>query len=824
MASTFWALNAARRARSEPVPGTSKWVANELYTVNLSVLSSAELFAHGMSDDFDRLNAFMKSVTEGSAISYTVPHDQEPDSVRESVSGLLLVQNGEQNGEPDGNSIVVPPREDPKTFATNVNGSHDEATVIVSGKAPSNRSSGVASPSNFTFIQVDPFDNLDHDDSFQAIRTAIRKSIAGKPKTVSPGVSETPGKVPTVAATSDGVQSLGRKSGFVPLPTKEPLSTIVLDRRSTRPSLKLQGSLTSAPRDLADSALASVLHSYPEPEPQLNEPRTHVDASPANLRHAVAKLIRGSGYHDLESPKQSPPPLSRKPVALPHMHKDMPFQELLFGAQKSVIHGRELLEAGPPQATSLATPTLPPAPKLRADPIIALGPQNSIITTSASKTPEKPRNDQFSGSVLRRARNLFLSDDASVSTRFQLQEGTIKPMTKQLKSLELALPRRPKSIQKPSSRITSPIRPITTATSSITPASRSQSPTRPKRPTQPPRLDSSPQMRLSTSARRDEPLIIKQTDLISRLMVPTSASAAKTSRLNPPETKKNDHGVKNKLLTATLNPIKPPKFSPNKNRYGTLREQVSNRPIQSPVKRSEADKQQPERLEDENIKDHRYHTRQRVKYDLERDRDRDKQRPQKAKPKIIIALNHKLDSKLPPLKTSLQNPCFNREDELKRRKTDKYISRTAPTTTTPRPARLMATRTHTTLATYSVKAPAATHHIDTRPPQKSTLDQSAKLGEFTNPYKTPGKSVKLLMSPSDLPEILTDDEDNKEKRVFEPWAQTPQLKRVLLHQQHLNPDKIFGAIPPMDIEDIFESQASRQRGRASMSNWSPTSK
>ncbi|KAL7665583.1 hypothetical protein ABC855_g1176 [[Candida] zeylanoides] len=223
----------------------------------------------------------------------------------------------------NGNSIVVPPREDPKTFATNVNGSHDEATVIVSGKAPSNRSSGVASPSNFTFIQVDPFDNLDHDDSFQAIRTAIRKSIAGKPKTVSPGVSETPGKVPTVTATSDGVQSSGRKSG---------------------------------------------------------------------------------------------------------------------------------------------------------------------------------------------------------------------------------------------------------------------------------------------------------------------------------------------------------------------------------------------------------------------------------------------------------------------------------------------------------------------PPQKSTLDQSAKLGEFTNPYKTPGKSVKSSMSPSDLPEILTDDEDNKEKRVFEPWAQTPQLKRVLLHQQHLNPDKIFGAIPPMDIEDIFESQASRQRGRASMSNWSPTSK
>lgn len=820
MASTFWALNAARRTRSEPVPGTSKWVANELYTVNLSVLLSAELFAHGMSDDFDRLNAFMKSVTEGSAIDYTVPHDQGADSVQETVSGLLL----DENGAPNGNSIVVPPCEDPKTFTTNANGSHEEATVIVSGKTASKHSSGVASPSNFTFIQVDPFDNLDRDDSFQAIRTAIRKSIAGKPKTVSPRVSETPGRAPTVAAATDGVQSLGRKSGFVPLPTKEPLTTIVHDRRSTRPSFKLQESLTSASKSLPDPALASVLHSYPEPGPHVNEPKVHVDVSSATLRHAVAKSSQGSSHHDFESFKQSPPeaPLSNKPDVLLRMHTDMPFQELSSVAHKSELDGGQLLEKGSIQATRQATSKLPPAPKLRVDPMIS--PLDSVVPTFVSKTPEKSQSDRFDGSILRRARNLFLSDDASLNARLHLQESTIKPMTKQLKSLELALPRKPKSIQKPLSRVTSPTRRITTASSSITPASRSRSPTRPKKPAQPPRLDSSPQVRLSTSPRRVEPSVIKQTDLINRLMVPTTASAAKTSRPNPPETKKNDHGVKNKLLTATLNPIKPPRFSPNKNRYGTLREQVSNRPIQSPVKRSETEKLQREHSEDEGNEDHRYYIRQRVNYDRERERERDGQRPQKAKPKIMIALNHKIDSKIPPLKSSLQQPGLNQEDELKRRKTDKYVSRTALATTTPRAARLMATRTHTTLATYTVTAPLANQNTDIKPPQESTRGQSAKLGEFANPYKTPGKSVKLLMTPSDLPEILTDDEDKKEKRILEPWAQTPQLKRLLLHQQHLNPDTIFGAIPPMNIEDIFESQASRQRGRASMSNWSPTSK
>ena len=81
MASTFWALDAARRRRKDPVPGTSKWVANELYTVNSNVLSSSEKFAHGMSEDYDMLNGFMKSAMNGNAIrDYVMIHSSTSSS------------------------------------------------------------------------------------------------------------------------------------------------------------------------------------------------------------------------------------------------------------------------------------------------------------------------------------------------------------------------------------------------------------------------------------------------------------------------------------------------------------------------------------------------------------------------------------------------------------------------------------------------------------------------------------------------------------------------------------------------------------------------
>lgn len=80
----------------------------------------------------------------------------------------------------------------------------------------------------------------------------------------------------------------------------------------------------------------------------------------------------------------------------------------------------------------------------------------------------------------------------------------------------------------------------------------------------------------------------------------------------------------------------------------------------------------------------------------------------------------------------------------------------------------------------------------------------------------------------DLPDIPTDsededDDDYKDFRVPE-WAESPELRAMLHRQQTVNPEEIFGAIPKLDMDEIFkngsERQVARFRARTSSANWS----
>lgn len=72
-----------------------------------------------------------------------------------------------------------------------------------------------------------------------------------------------------------------------------------------------------------------------------------------------------------------------------------------------------------------------------------------------------------------------------------------------------------------------------------------------------------------------------------------------------------------------------------------------------------------------------------------------------------------------------------------------------------------------------------------------------------------------------LPEIFSESDDDEEGSVLKDWANSPELRNILINQQHIDPDQVFGPMAPLHMEDIFKnSRLSRFRGRGSSAQWS----
>lgn len=94
------------------------------------------------------------------------------------------------------------------------------------------------------------------------------------------------------------------------------------------------------------------------------------------------------------------------------------------------------------------------------------------------------------------------------------------------------------------------------------------------------------------------------------------------------------------------------------------------------------------------------------------------------------------------------------------------------------------------------------------------------------PYKAPTLSRKSLANlgapaaspqygPNALPDIPSDDEALKKTKYLKSWAQTPQLLRAMKDTRDIDPVDVFGDVPLLKMDEVFESAASRQRGMAS---------
>lgn len=284
----------------------------------------------------------------------------------------------------------------------------------------------------------------------------------------------------------------------------------------------------------------------------------------------------------------------------------------------------------------------------------------------------------------------------------------------------------------------------------------------------------------------------KEPGLLQRLTLPTSASAAKGSKT--PGVK--DTVLRNKFLTTTLNPEKPPKFNP-------LKAQVK---YPSPIKK--AGKEENEKLRQSRV------LHQVAQFDGH----------QRTKQKITISLSHKLD-----LKANQHSPPKSRPPNSPKKK-EKLPLRDKSTAEEPfkKKSRKTVELADVNVAPRkraignAVPLPEAARGKFTREKprevtRKKELTTPSRPGRVSRASKSIialGNSASPGMNPEALPDIPSDDEALKNKKYMKSWAETPELLRVMREKQ-MDPVAVFGEVPILRIDEVFESLASRQRGRSS---------
>lgn len=997
MSSSFWAIKAAKNKKNEVVPGTSKWVANELYCMNSEVLTHTEMFYHDVRGDIDQLNDFMKKALEGQHNKIFVASLSESEEGEENENkGGDIIREVEQDakveeaeydevlagrekqegadltsnftyispGHRDKGTLIdgdadeaESPKSSPVIALTNTNTTH--ATSRYTPKTPSplknnqDHDAHTSLHADLSFIPIantinpnkvvppkleSPYKErektnaVSDDDSFQAISTAIRKSIAGKSAINNPRSSQfihvdtpkrkhatvlqnplIPNNRATIGALSHGnlndsgsifvplkkdpasirksmSKTPKRASVFVSLPSREPITISSSSNHSGKGmsdiksrSLRVFEKLEIASRNENNSNNTTGTLSPTTLKRRKLQRDTESQAG-FNSTYIKESLKRRSSarplLNDNIKPKEDPIKII-KPKKEINDEANWHVQELSKKQSNAATENVEQLEESvKPQVdvksdkNDTAKALVPEnssgkdfentekilnlfldrnAPALVEDDEIKeikedVKHRESISRRSPSKSPVI----NSIGSVLRRARNVFMTNPRSVGLQYDSasystntgspsrQSGSRSP-TKL--SLNILTRERTKS-------------PVRTSTMSSTQGFRSPTKLYSKASSEANSRASSRLHNIDLDSKNStEPKTIQgkaEVDLINRLMVPTSASAAKnvkTPSRKTQEGKKSDNAIssKNKFLTTTLNPTKP-QFNPIK---------TSNKSNTSPLKKSiplndEQDMREtkiPSRLEFSNIPSLKKKSLM---------AERSEAAAQKPRQKIMIAMNHKLDSKLQSNPSSVlksETPNNERTNEGKRssnflnditeiqqalkpgNKSNYGNLTTLPETTKNNTTNNSESKDYSKRSKVESKTPSRQHTLskqkilekkarrisnsDKKATHKNTNFKTNDI--FTDP-KTPAKDRKVQTAEDTLPDIPTDDEDNQSHKALQSWAETPQLHKIVMQNRTIDPVTIFGEVPRLNIEEIFESQASRYRGKSSPSNFTPDEK
>lgn len=285
------------------------------------------------------------------------------------------------------------------------------------------------------------------------------------------------------------------------------------------------------------------------------------------------------------------------------------------------------------------------------------------------------------------------------------------------------------------------------------------------------------------------PLIKRDPEILQRLTLPTSASILKaTKSFTTKETKEPQ--MKNRFLTTTLNPENPPHFAPKPQ---MKRPSPTKKDLSRGEKNKVARKIPPLKFEPSS-------------------------RP---KQKINLAISHKQDLRESTLKTD--NPpterlvtspkkkerVTNGKQEYPQRKSIKRALEPLDIHVAPRKRAVG----------NAVPLPDAARGIFKGEQSKEKRKTQKAL---TTPLRHRAKSLTDIgtadspgFRPDALPEIPSDDEALRKKKYLKSWAETPELLKVMKETKDLDPVTVFGDVPVLRMDDVFESAASRQRGMAS---------
>lgn len=976
MSASFWAIKAAKSKKNEVVPGTSKWVANELYCMNSEVLTHTEMFYQDLRGDIDELNDFMRKALEGQDNKIFVGSLIERDE-NENKEGGIIEELGEDtavegteyakvtnenskqeevdmtsnftyispehrnkgtliNGNGDGDEAESPQSSPVNALAnTNTNTNTTQATSRYTPKTPSplkNNQDHDIHPSlhaDLSFIPIantinpnkalppklEPTNQASDDDSFQAISTAIRKSIAGKSAIQNPRTSQ------FIHVDTPKIKQNNTQENLSRLNNRATIGT--LSRGNLNDSGSISVPLKKEPTSVRKSMSktpkrASVFVSLPSREPiTISSSSNHSgkgvsdiksrslrvferleiasrnentgNVSPATVKKR--KLQRETESHAGFNSTYIKESLKRRSSARPLFNDNIKPKEDSIKIVKSEEDARDeirrrlnekrakkLPNTAPERMDNLGesfklqfdfksdnnnATTIPVseglpvksaentekilnlflnrnAPTLASDDEIKedMKHRESISRRSPSKSPVI----NSIGSVLRRARNVFMSNPKSVGLQYDsasFSTGTGSPNRKS--SSRSPIKHSSQMLTRESTK--SPVR--SSATYNM---QKFRSPTKllSKAPSETNSRASS-RINVDLDAKTSiEPKIIQgkaEVDLINRLMAPTSASAAKNVKTPSGKTqdgKRSEISSKNKFLTTTLNPTRP-QFNPIKS---------SNKSDPSPVKKAIPlnDEQEvretkiPSRLEFSNIPSLKKKSLM---------AERSEAAAQKPRQKIMIAMNHKLENKLqanpsPALKqdtpnlektnegkrsSNFLNDNLETQQTLKAGNKSNYGSLTTlPETKKNIKHNNLEPKDFAKRSKVEAKTPSRQHALskqkilEKKATRISNSDKKTKNTNFFADPKTPAKDRKLQTIEDTLPDIPTDDEDNKSHKVLQSWAETPQLHKIVMQNKTIDPVTIFGEVPRLNIEEIFESQASRYRGKSSPSNFTPDEK
>ncbi|EDK40628.2 hypothetical protein PGUG_04726 [Meyerozyma guilliermondii ATCC 6260] len=898
MSESFWSLTAAKRSGRELVPGTSRWVANELNVIDSTIVNETGHFVSEFKSGIDHVNDFMARVGEIYDKKYAHTSQKKQDFLRDieeeavSNSPTRFVNHVTPRRKTDATSRSTTAPESlhsspmlknwfkgsithtPSPLKPKINESRQPLKVAPEPKPPS-KSDLSFIPASEAIASQNHNRSSGAEDSFQAISTAIRKSIAGKlasnsdddraetkrhatentkPKSVysahqspvrpfSAASNGAEPRIPPLSRANLSYKTPKRSSVFVSLPSKEPFT---ISSNSAGDASNRARSPRKLERLDLEAKKGSITPAAGQPTALKISPNT--DSIPRLSTHSIRKsLQRRTSIRPLPLDNVSTNGTTETKKASP-----IQGDGALSGAENSPVV-RDVRNVAKTDNGSSA-PLFPEASKtadqhnsVSANGLktydrisaIAKDQEQPLTLNPVAKEPRRNRSPIFSsiGDFVHRSRNVFMKGTTTPdlppanSHSEHIRQSTTKPEAPILATSARAS----RSPRNTITRGRSPIRQLQIA-----------------------------KMRGANSALSDARIPLKR----SREPSPERPKHIESKEL--PTTSGYIGKAISRSLSAAINTLG---ISPMKKRadLAPSKDESEAKPIVSPTKVAPSLPNENKNAEMKIKADVRADGREAFSFNSTKKKSIMAERSEAAalrpKQKIKIGMNHKVH-KVPaiPPPLQLQKTPGDRLVKEETRHTSEAVTSESEhrkirrsTETKPIDRTNIANGRDTFGKVASVKRETLRRQTTERKERESTFPKGtgnavplpdAARGRFhrnentvkrrktvkesktpsrvrppadfdsvqthsevsVDPYRTP---AKRQYSPGSLPAINTDDEDNGKHPVLSPWAESPQLLKLVQQSVDIDPVTIFGEIPKLRIEEVFDSQASRHRARPS---------